>query len=58
MLLEALIHGCKVIQIPVNYHSRIGESSVTGSRLKAFVLGVSMMSYLFKRRFQTLFTLK
>jgi glycosyltransferase involved in cell wall biosynthesis len=58
MLLEALIQGCKVIQIPVNYHSRIGESSVTGSRLKAFVLGVSMMSYLFKRRFQTLFTLK
>jgi len=58
MLLEALIRGCNVIQIPVNYHSRIGESSVTGSKLKAFVLGVSMMNYLTKRRFQTLFTLK
>jgi glycosyltransferase involved in cell wall biosynthesis len=57
MLLEALIHGCKVIQIPVNYHSRIGESSVTGSKWKAFVLGVSMMSYLIKRRVQTLLTL-
>jgi glycosyltransferase involved in cell wall biosynthesis len=58
MLLEALIHGCKVIQIPVNYHSRIGESSVTGSKLKAFVLGVTMMSYLIKRRVQTLLILK
>ena len=57
MLLEALIQGCKVIQIPVNYHSRIGESSVTGSKLKAFVLGISMINYLIKRRVQTLFIL-
>jgi glycosyltransferase involved in cell wall biosynthesis len=58
MLLEALIRGCKVIQIPVNYHSRIGESSVTGSKLKAFMLGNYMMIYLVRRRLQTLCKLK
>jgi len=54
MLLEALIQKSKVIQIPVNYHSRVGESSVTGSRKKALLLGLSMIGYLIKRRLQTM----
>ena len=54
MLLEALIQKSKVIQIPVNYHSRVGESSVTGSRKIALLLGLSMIGYLIKRRLQTM----
>jgi glycosyltransferase involved in cell wall biosynthesis len=54
MLLEALIQKSKVIQIPVNYHSRVGESSVTGSRIKTLLLGLSMIGYLIKRRLQTM----
>ena len=55
MLLEGLIKKVKVIQIPVNYHSRVGQSSVTGSKIKAFWLGLSMINYLIKRRIQTIF---
>jgi glycosyltransferase involved in cell wall biosynthesis len=55
MLLEGLIKRIKIIQIPVNYHSRVGQSSVTGSKLKAFLLGLSMIVYLIKRRIQTIF---
>jgi glycosyltransferase involved in cell wall biosynthesis len=54
MLLEALIQKSKVIQIPVNYQSRVGESSVTGSRIKALLLGLYMIGYLIKRRLQTM----
>jgi hypothetical protein len=55
MLLEGLIKRVKVIQIPVNYYSRVGESSVTGSKIKAFWLGLSMIIYLIQRRIQTIF---
>ena len=30
MMLLSLLHGLRVIQVPVNYLPRIGESSVTG----------------------------
>lgn len=55
MLLEGLIDKVNIVQIPVNYRSRIGQSSVTGSKFKAFWLGISMINYLFKRRIQTIF---
>jgi glycosyltransferase involved in cell wall biosynthesis len=55
MLLEGLIKNIKVIQIPINYHSRVGKSSVTGSKISALFLGISMIIYLLKRRFQTIF---
>ncbi len=40
----------KIIEIPVNYKPRVGESSVTGSRWKAFKLGLSMIKLVFKHR--------
>jgi hypothetical protein len=54
MLLEGLIKNIKVIQIPINYHSRVGKSSVTGSKISALFLGISMIIYLLKRRLQTI----
>ena len=43
MMLLSLLHGLQVIQIPVNYLPRVGESSVTGDLRKAFLLGLWMI---------------
>lgn len=44
---EMMVRGyrmkCRCIQIPVNYKSRVGRSSVTGDLKKAIVLGCQMM---------------
>ena len=43
MLLLAVIRRSRVVQVPVNYHPRVGLSSVTGHPIKALKLGVSMI---------------
>ena len=43
MMLHVLSQGVLFIQVPVKYQPRIGDSSVTGDRMKAFKLGVSMI---------------
>jgi hypothetical protein len=43
MMLVSVLQGHRVVQIPVNYLPRVGESSVTGDRAKAFVLGLEMI---------------
>ena len=43
MMLHVLSRGVLFIQVPVKYQPRIGDSSVTGDRMKAFTLGVSMI---------------
>lgn len=43
MMLRSLLAGCRVVQIPVNYHARVGVSSVTGDKIKAFRLGMRMI---------------
>jgi len=50
MMLLIIQNKTKIIEIPVNYKPRIGESSVTGSRWKAFKLGLSMIKLVFKHR--------
>ena len=52
MMLLTLISGQKVIQIPVNYLPRVGESSVTGDFKKAFVLGMTMIGLVLRYRIQ------
>jgi glycosyltransferase involved in cell wall biosynthesis len=42
MLVTALKH-MKIVQIPVNYRPRVGESAVTGDLVKAFFLGLRMI---------------
>lgn len=48
---EMMIYGYKnkfrCIQIPVVYKQRVGESSVTGSFSKAFILGIKMILLIF-----------
>jgi len=43
MLMLAVIDRAKIVQVPVNYHPRVGESSVTGDLRKAFRLGLQML---------------
>jgi glycosyltransferase involved in cell wall biosynthesis len=50
LLLEVLAHGIPFVEIPVNYRSRVGESSVTGDLWKAFVLGMRMIALVLEYR--------
>jgi glycosyltransferase involved in cell wall biosynthesis len=44
LLMEVIAHEIPFIEIPVNYRSRVGESSVTGDLWKAFKLGLRMIA--------------
>ncbi|MGC4048620.1 MAG: glycosyltransferase family 2 protein [Paludibaculum sp.] len=50
LLLEVVSHGIPFVEIPVNYRSRVGESSVTGSFWKAFKLGIRMIALVWEYR--------
>jgi glycosyltransferase involved in cell wall biosynthesis len=54
MLLLVILQGLHFIEIPVNYKSRVGESSVTGSKVKAFFLGLSMIKMILRYRILSL----
>lgn len=43
MILEALRNGLKVVEIPVNYGKRVGESKITGSKMRAIKVGLKML---------------
>ena len=49
--MEVIAHGIPFIEIPVNYHRRVGESSVTGDVWKAFWLGMRMITLVLGYRF-------
>src|SRR6478609_3002603 len=50
MLMLAVAARAKIVQVPVNYHPRVGESSVTGDRRKAIRLGLEMLGIVLKTR--------
>jgi glycosyltransferase involved in cell wall biosynthesis len=52
MMLLSLLHGLRVIQVPVNYLPRVGESSVTGDVRKALLLGLWMIGLVLRYRFR------
>lgn len=51
VLLEVIEHGIPFVEIPMNYRARVGESSVTGSLWKAWVLGWRMILLVLSYRF-------
>ncbi len=53
MMVLSLLHGLRVIQVPVNYLPRVGESSVTGDVRKAFLLGLWMIGLVLRYRLRT-----
>jgi len=50
MTLLCIQRGIRFVEIPVNYRARVGRSSVTGSKLKAFLLGLQMMGLIWRHR--------
>lgn len=54
MMLLTILTGMRVIQIPVNYTKRIGDSSVTGNKWAAFALGMRMIRLILEYRAKTI----
>jgi glycosyltransferase involved in cell wall biosynthesis len=51
LLMEVVAHRIPFVEIPVNYRTRVGESSVTGDLWKAFRLGIRMIGLVLGYRF-------
>ena len=51
MLLLTAKSSTKMVQVPVNYHPRVGESSVTGELRKTIPLGLEMFAMSGRMRF-------
>ena len=43
MMVLSILMKMKIVQLPVNYTKRVGESSVTGNKVTAFSLGLKMI---------------
>ncbi|MBM3262393.1 MAG: glycosyltransferase family 2 protein [candidate division Zixibacteria bacterium] len=54
MTLLAITNRLRLVEIPVNYRKRVGRSSVTGSKIKAFRLGLMMIFMIWAHRLRTL----
>jgi glycosyltransferase involved in cell wall biosynthesis len=50
MLLLAIVRRARIVQVPVNYHPRVGESSVTGDLGKTIALGLEMLAMVLRMR--------
>ncbi|MFA5318153.1 MAG: glycosyltransferase family 2 protein [Patescibacteria group bacterium] len=50
MMLQVVRNEIAFIEVPMNYKERVGESSVTGSRIKAVKVGLKMVVLIFKHR--------
>jgi len=50
MVILALADGLRVIEIPVNYRGRVGQSKITGSRIRALSVGLRMLGLIMAYR--------
>jgi hypothetical protein len=55
MMMLCILSDARVLQIPVNYRQRIGQSMVCGSRTVAFLLGLQMIGLITRMRIKTWF---
>ena len=51
MVILALKNGLKVIEVPVNYRGRVGESKITGNLKGTLKTGLNMIGLIIKYRF-------
>ena len=51
MVCLALLAGRRIVEVPVNYRGRIGESKITGDARKAVAVGLRMISLILRYRF-------
>jgi hypothetical protein len=52
-MLLIILHRLPFVEIPVNYGRRVGVSSVTGSKMKAFFLGLEMIGIILRYRIKS-----
>jgi len=50
MMVLSILMKMKIVQLPINYTRRIGESSVTGNKVTAFFLGLKMIRLIISYR--------
>ena len=50
MLMLGVVGRAKIVQVPVNYHPRVGDSSVTGDLRKTIRLGLQMLAMVLRMR--------
>lgn len=55
LLLLTILNGLPFIEIPVNYRKRVGESSVTGNKFRAALLGLEMTLMILRYRLKSWF---
>ncbi len=54
MVILALLDGLRIIEVPVNYRGRLGESKITGSMRTAVRVGLRMIALILSYRLRTL----
>lgn len=55
MMVLSILTKMKIVQLPVNYTERIGHSSVTGNKVRAFFLGIRMIRLILSYRLKSFF---
>lgn len=50
MMVLSILMRMRIVQLPVNYTKRVGTSSVTGDKIKAFFLGLKMIQLILSYR--------
>ncbi len=55
MIIEAMMNDLKIVEIPINYGKRKGESKITSNFKKSFTLGLKMISLIIKKRIKYAF---
>jgi glycosyltransferase involved in cell wall biosynthesis len=55
MIIEALANGLKIIEVPVHYGERKGQSKITANFQKSLILGIEMIALIFKKRIEYAF---
>ncbi|MCP4642324.1 MAG: glycosyltransferase family 2 protein [bacterium] len=55
LMLLTILNDLPFIEIPVNYRKRVGVSSVTGSKVRAFFLGCEMILMILRYRLRSWF---
>src|SRR5579875_250905 len=54
MVILALLDGLRIIEVPVNYRGRLGQSKITGSYTTAVKVGLRMIQLILSYRLRTL----
>ncbi|HYU20845.1 MAG TPA: glycosyltransferase family 2 protein [Chloroflexota bacterium] len=53
MVILALLNRLKIIEIPINYRGRVGDSKITGSRITALTVGSRMIGLILDYRLRS-----